>query len=61
MISAEDGYNKIIKQHVMDRLTTVLDFGKFYVYFFKPINENAKVIDIKDIYSMRVDELDRHK
>ena len=32
MISAEDGYNKIIKQHVMDRLTTVLDFGKFYVY-----------------------------
>ena len=23
--------------------------------------ENAKVIDIKDIYSMRVDELDRHK
>ena len=38
MITAKDGYNKIKKSHILDELTDCLDFGSFYVYFFKPLD-----------------------
>ena len=38
MITAKDGYNKVKKSHILDELTDCLDFGSFYVYFFKPLD-----------------------
>lgn len=56
MITATDGYNKIKKSHILDKLTDCLDFGSFYVYFFKPLDLKDNDVNLSGTFFDAIDK-----
>lgn len=38
MITAQEGYFKIISKHPLDKLDACLDMGNFWLYIFRPVD-----------------------